>query len=63
MRMRVQACLAAYSGSCVATLVAWCLLKVPNTTAVSIGLYSYNSAGACAAIVMCVMHPVCAPLA
>ena len=39
-----------------ATLVAWCIVKVPNTLAISIGLYSYNSAGACAAIVMYVMR-------
>jgi hypothetical protein len=40
----------------VATLVAWCIVKVPNTLAISIGLYSYNSAGACAAIVMYAMR-------
>jgi urea transporter len=40
-----KATCAAYTGSLVATCVAWLLLQVPDKHAIAIGLYGYNSAG------------------
>ncbi len=44
-------CLAAYVGATIALITSWWCLQVPNTSAMANGLYGYNAAGACAAVV------------